>query len=72
MLFRSDLDGVYDQYVLEYQTYPAEATAVSGFGVSQVQTFELSVFFPVGTGTSFETVVSAFVASNSPVVLEMI
>ena len=67
-----DLQGVYDQYILEFQTFPAEATAVSGFGTSQVQTFELSVFFPVGTGSAFETVVSAFVASNSPLALEVI
>lgn len=67
-----DLQGVYDQYILEFQTFPAEATAVSGFGTSQVQTFELSVFFPVGTGAAFETVVSAFVASNSPLALEVI
>lgn len=67
-----DLQGIYDQYILEFQTFPAEATAVSGFGVSQVQTFELSVFFPVGTGSAFETVVSAFVASNSPLALEVI
>jgi len=67
-----DLQGVYDQYVLEFQTFPTEAAAVSGFGTSQVQTFELSVFFAVGTGTAFETVVSAFVASNSPLALEVI
>ena len=67
-----DLQGVYDQYVLEFQTFPTEAAAVSGFGTSQVQTFELSVFFAVGTGAAFETVVSAFVASNSPLALEVI
>jgi hypothetical protein len=67
-----DLQGIYDQYILEFQTFPNEATAVSGFGTSQVQTFELSVFFPVGTGTAYETVVSAFVASNSPLALEVI
>lgn len=67
-----DLQGIYDQYILEFQTFPAEASAISGFGVSQVQTFELSVFFPVGTGSAFETVVSAFVASNSPLALEVI
>ena len=67
-----DLQGVYDQYVLEFQTFPAEATAVSGFGTSQVQTFELSVFYPVGEGAAFESVVSAFVASNSPLALEVI
>ena len=67
-----DLQGVYDQYILEFQTFPTEATAVSGFGTSQVQTFELSVFFPVGTGAAYETVVSAFVASNSPLALEVI
>ncbi len=67
-----DLQGVYDQYVLEFQTFPTEAAAVSGFGTSQVQTFELSVFFAAGTGAAFETVVSAFVASNSPLALEVI
>ena len=67
-----DLQGVYDQYVLEFQTFPTEAAAVSGFGTSQVQTFELSVFFAVGTGAAYETVVSAFVASNSPLALEVI
>lgn len=67
-----DLQGIYDQYILEFQTFPAEATAVSGFGTSQVQTFELSVFFAVGTGGAFESVVSAFVASNSPLALEVI
>jgi len=67
-----DLQGIYDQYILEFQTFPAEATAISGFGTSQVQTFELSVFFPVGTGGNFESVVSAFVASNSPLALEVI
>lgn len=67
-----DLQGIYDQYILEFQTFPTEATAVSGFGTSQVQTFELSVFFPVGTGGAFETVVSAFVAANSPLALEVI
>ena len=67
-----DLQGVYDQYVLEFQTFPTEAASVSGFGTSQVQTFELSVFFAVGTGAAFETVVSAFVASNSPLALEVI
>jgi hypothetical protein len=67
-----DLEGIYDQYVLEFETYPAESSAVSGFGVSRVQTFEASFFFPVGTGGNFETVVTAFVSANSPLALEVI
>lgn len=67
-----DLNGYYDQYVLEFQTFPAESSAISGFGVSHVQTFEASFFFPVGTGDDFETIVTAFVSSNSPLALEVI
>lgn len=67
-----DLQGIYDQYILEFETYPAESSAVSGFGVSRVQNFEASFFFPVGTGAAFETIVSAFVAANSPLALEVI
>lgn len=67
-----DLNGIYDQYILEFDTYPAESSAISGFGISHVQSFEASFFFPVGTGGDFETVVSAFVASNSPLALEVI
>lgn len=67
-----DLQGIYDQYILEFETYPAESSAVSGFGVSRVQNFEASFFFPVGTGGAFEAIVSAFVAANSPLALEVI
>lgn len=66
------LDSYYDQYILEFSTFPHEALAVSGFGVSQSQTFELSVFYKVGTGVDFENAVTAFVASNSPLSLEVI
>jgi len=66
-----DLYGVYDQYILEYVTIPAEAGGVSGFGVTQTQTFELSVFFPQGTGNTYESIITAFVAANAPsIVLE--
>lgn len=67
-----DLQGIYDQYVLEFVTHPADAGSVSGFGTTQTQTFELSVFYPVGTGGNFESVVSAFVASNSPLAIEVL
>jgi len=67
-----DLDGIYDQYILEFETFPAEASAVSGFGTSQKQVFELSVFFPVGSGSEYESTISAFVAANSPLALEVI
>ena len=65
-----DLQGVYDQYILEFETYPTEASSISGFGTSRVQTFELSTFFAVGTGGAFETVVTAFVTANTPLILE--
>lgn len=66
-----DLNGYYDQYILEYVTKPVDSGSVSGFGVTQTQTFEWSVFFPQGTGNQFESVISAFVASNAlPIVLE--
>lgn len=66
-----DLQGTYDQYILEYVTIPAESGGVSGFGVTQSQTFELSVFFPQGTGNEYESIITAFVASQAnPLVLE--
>ena len=64
-----DLEGVYDQYILEFVTIPAEAGGVSGFGYTQSQTFELSVFFPQGTGNAYESAITAFVASNAPAVV---
>jgi hypothetical protein len=66
-----DLDGYYDQYILEFVTKPVDSSSVSGFGVTQIQAFELSVFFPQGTGNDYENVISAFVAANAlPIVLE--
>lgn len=64
-----DLEGVYDQYILEFVTIPEEAGGVSGFGVTQTQTFELSVFFPQGTGNTYESIISAFVAANAPAIV---
>lgn len=65
-----DLNGVYDQYILEFVTHP-DTTGASHFGTTQTQTFELSVFFPQGTGAAFESVITAFVASQAPsIVLE--
>lgn len=65
-----DLQGVYDQYILTFETYPDEFGA-SHFGTTQLQRFELSVFFPQGTGNAYESAITAFLASNaSPVVLE--
>jgi len=60
-----DLEGVYDQYILEFDTHP-DVNGGSHFGTTQTQTFELSVFFPQGTGNDYESVITAFVASQSP------
>lgn len=66
-----DLNGYYDQYILEFETHP-DTFGASAFGTTQLQHFEHSFFFPEGTGADFETIVSAFLASNSEVVLETI
>lgn len=66
-----DLNGYYDQYILEYEIVPAEASSISGLGNSRTQAFELSVFYSEGTGGDFENVISAF-AANSGISLEAI
>lgn len=64
-----DLQGLYDEYILEYNTFP-DTFGASHFGTTQVQTFEWAFYFPKGTGGSFENIISAFLAGNSQVVLE--
>lgn len=66
-----DLNGIYDEYIIEFETYP-DVNGGSHFGQTQVQTFEWEVFYPQGTGSDFETAISAFLASNSSVTLEKI
>jgi hypothetical protein len=66
-----DLNGYYDQYILEYEIVPAEASSISGLGNSRTQAFELSVFYKEGTGGTFENTISAF-AVNSGISLEAI
>jgi len=66
-----DLQGYYDEYVLEFTTDP-DVNGGSHFGTTQKQTFEHEFFYPEGTGSAFESVVSAFLAANSDVVLEQI
>lgn len=63
--------GYYDQYIIEFENTPAEAGSISGLGNVRTQEFEYSIFFPQGTGTAFETAISAF-AINSGVTLETI
>jgi len=60
-----DLQGIYDQYILEYDTKP-DVNGGSHFGMTQTQTFEWSFFYPTGTGAAFESIISAFVASQAP------
>ena len=66
-----DLTGYYDEYVLTYEDIPTEAHAISGFGVSQVQTFEITVAFPSGGGAAFENAINAFVTRNTDLSLEV-
>lgn len=66
-----DLNGYYDQYILEFELIPGEANSISGLGNVRTQEFEYSVFFPQGAGKAFENAISAF-AINSGVSLEVI
>lgn len=66
-----DLNGYYDEYILDFVTTP-DTFGASHFGTTQVQSFSHEFYYPEGTGSSFETVVSAFLAANSDVVLEQI
>jgi len=63
-----DLQGYYDEYILEVKTIPAEAQSISGFGSSPIETFEWHFFYPQGQGGAFAQAINGYLASaNSPV-----
>lgn len=66
-----DLNGYYDQYIIEYVTHP-DTFGASHFGTTQTQSMEASFYFNEGTGAAFESVVSAFLAGTTDIVLEQI
>ena len=66
-----DLNGYYDQYIIEYVTHP-DLFGASHFGTTQTQSMEASFYFNEGTGAAFESVISAFLAGTSDIVLEQI
>lgn len=65
-----DLQGFYDQYVLEFTIEPDESAAISGFGTSRVEFFEWSFYYPQGEGVDFAQAINGYLASaNSPITL---
>lgn len=63
-----DLEGYYDQFVLEYDVHP-DKNGASGTGMTQTQAMEFSVFYPQGTGGAFENAIAAF-GANFGVIIE--
>jgi hypothetical protein len=62
-----NLQGYYDEYVLEATYTPSEAQSMSGFGHSPIQKYEYHFFFPQGEGVAFATAINGYLASaNSP------
>jgi hypothetical protein len=63
-----DLQGYYDEYILEVGYQPSEAGSVSGFGKSQVEVFEWHFFYPQGQGAAFAQAINGYLASaNVPI-----
>lgn len=61
------LNGYYDQYVIEFTYVPVEAQSISGFGYSQIEKYEWSFFYPQGEGVAFAQAINGYLASaNSP------
>ena len=58
-----DLQGYYDEYVLEVGYVPHESSSVSGFGKSQLEVFEWHFFYPQGEGVTFAQAINGYLAS---------
>lgn len=58
-----DLQGYYDEYILEWTTPIAGTTNVSGFGFQHAETYEYHFYFPAGGGVEFQNAINAWLSS---------
>lgn len=58
-----DLQGYYDQFTLTWKAPKIGAGDVSGFGLSQFDEYEFTVFFPAGEGAQFQTAINSWLTS---------
>jgi len=58
-----DLQGYYDQYTLKWKTPIAGAGGVSGFGFSQFEEYEWTIYTAQGEGTQFANALNSWLIS---------
>ncbi len=60
---QTDLQGYYDQFTLVFREPVAAAGNFSGFGLSQFQEYEFTVYTPMGSGTSLQQAINSWLSS---------
>lgn len=67
---RTDLQGYYDQVTLVWRSPIASSSNFSGFGLSQFEEYEFTVYTPEGTSGTLVTALNSWLSStgNQPVV----